>query len=118
LHARFLREIVFPIGETFFDGVADRSGKYLDVAALGKDLALLQSKGAKAERLATTRFAHYEIVPPKPTTFEDLDQALDTVVKLVGKYNELLGSGVWSVEPEFDALYPGWSDVFKIPWRK
>jgi hypothetical protein len=100
-----------------YDLLAGEGSEILDKRLIGRDLTHLQRKAANVERFATKRLAHYDEEPSLRTTYTEIDEALDVLDSLVEKYSALFGIS-WRSGTTFDALFPGWKEVFENPWMR
>jgi hypothetical protein len=98
-----------------FDQLAGVGATGLTEAAVREDLARLETVAAQVRDFVRKTIAHrdrkWKLSPP---TWAELNSAIDTLERLVGRYNELLETGHSSL------LVPtwqyDWKAVFRIPW--
>lgn len=103
------------MGERDFKKFADKSGKHINPEIVLADLAQLQKKAAKCEKYADMRVAHFDKRALKsPPTFNDLDDCIDYLEKLLKKYTLILrATCLTSVLPTWQY---DWKEIFYFPW--
>jgi hypothetical protein len=100
------------LADRMFDKFAGPGSDHLSREVIKADRAKLRKATEKAERFATKALAHLDKVPPGPTTFTDVDSALDTLEQLVEKYLQLFGAS----GKLLPAIVVDWKGVFMEPW--
>jgi hypothetical protein len=120
--AAFRRWLEVENANLTFDDFAATDNAHMSREVVGRDLKLLQRKGMKVERFATKRLAHYDIVPPAPVRYKEIDDALDALDGLLAKYNRLIRPiregryDTWIAGAPLEDLYPDWKQVFEMHW--
>jgi hypothetical protein len=103
-------------GQKYFDSISDKTGKYIAVHLVDKQLADLEAAAGAIEHYVDRRIAHYDkrsLARPVPT-FKDLEGALRALETLVIFYWTLLkGSGLVGLTP---TIQYDWQDVFAFAW--
>ena len=92
------------------------SGVDLDLTMVEKDISDLNSSTAKIEKFRHTRIAHKNADERLviDLNFNEVEEALKIIEKLVIKYNLLLSqSGITQLMP---TITYDWESVFRIPW--
>jgi hypothetical protein len=100
------------LADRMFDKFAGSGGNQLSRAVVKTDRTKLRKATEKAERFATKALAHLDRIPPGPTTYGDLDSALDALETLVEKYLQLFGAS-GKLQP---TMVDDWKRVFSEPW--
>jgi hypothetical protein len=91
-------------------------GEHLDPKIVEADLATLEEAAEPIKAYVDQHVAHRDSQRSDPPTFGDLDHAIETFEKLVGKYGNLIrGSGLSRLEP---TPQEDWTAVFRVPWIK
>lgn len=108
----YLRHDLAPLADRMFDNFASLGGNQLSRAVVKADRAKLGTATEKAERFATKALAHLDRIPPGPTTYSDLDSALDALEALVEKYQQLFGAS----GKLLPTIVDDWKRVFSEPW--
>jgi len=101
-----------PLADRMFDKFAGLGGDRLSREVIKADRTKLRKATEKAERFATKALAHLDKDPPGPTTFGDVDSALDTLEQLVEKYLQLFGTSAKLLP----TIVVDWKGVFTEPW--
>ena len=99
-----------------FDRYADGDGDNVDPEQVRKDLVDWKQTCQKIKKIVDKRIAHFEAVDdssiPK-ATYDDLDQAIDVVGDLIGKYTLLFTAGsIAKMEP---TIQGDWKRPFRAP---
>jgi len=100
-----------------FDKFAGKIGNHVDPELIKLDFEELKSKAQKCEKYADRRVAHFDKQPMSNIpTFEDLDNCIDVLEKLLKKYYLLFRAGsLASILPVSQNKYD-WKAIFKEAW--
>ena len=100
-----------------FDKFAGKIGNHVDPELIKLDFKELKSKAQKCEKYADRRVAHFDKQPMSNIpTFEDLDNCIDVLEKLLKKYYLLFRAGsLASILPVSQNKYD-WKAIFKEAW--
>ena len=99
--------------DAHFTGLAGK-GDYLDRGIVQDDIDDLKTLVQAVRTMANKVLAHHDRKgPAKFPSLDDLHSCVDFIVKLLQKYQVLLGGR----DEDFDAaLGDDWTDVFRKPW--
>jgi len=115
-HISLYRGVPMSMGNPTFDAVVGVGKQQLSQMQVRSDLRAIESANEKVRRFVNKRIAHFANPRDirKFPTFNELDEALDKIDKILCKYNLLLrASGMTSAyaERQYD-----WMEVLKEPW--
>jgi hypothetical protein len=102
--------------DRWFDHFGGRGGDHLSKRILGADRKEFIQKGSRVQDFATARVAHLLFRQTPRATFDDLDDALDCLERLIEKYLLVFGNTGTLLQAELRKLDPNWSKVFLQPW--
>jgi hypothetical protein len=95
---------------------AGNIGEHLDPKIVKADIARLEEAVEPIKTYVDQHIAHHDRKRSDPPTFDDLDHAIETFERLIGKYGDLLrGAGLGRLEPtpQYD-----WMAPFRVAWIK
>lgn len=115
-HTSFYRNTPPGFGNTSFTNVAYTKGRYLPQQRVKSDLRTIENASARIRRFVNKRVAHLaaEGQLRRAPNFNELDSALDTIDRILCKYNLLLrGQGMTSAKAtrQYD-----WTEVLTTAW--
>jgi hypothetical protein len=97
-----------------FDNFAPNGGPHVDVDVVNDDLAELREAARGVSRWADENVAHLGRVSTVQVTFEELDQAVNTLGELLTKYYNLLtAKALMNVTP---TIQDNWTSPFREAW--
>lgn len=103
------------MAERQFDGLVGQGAAHIDRIKVQEEIDVLKSKSGALEELADRRFAHRDRRPPsRMPTFDELNECLDFLEKLVIRYQVLLRAmGTTTLVPTWQY---DWKEIFRFPW--
>ena len=101
--------------DAFFDQLAGVGAAHVSADEIRNDLAQLKKIVASCEKFADKRIAHHDRgTPPASPTFDDLNNALDEIARLVHKYYKFVTA------KDIATFVPigseNWRRVLEVPW--
>lgn len=111
LHVEGLRDLL----QDRFDGLAGSGKEHLEEDNVRADLARLETASERVKRFVNKTIAHRDRAGVDVTAdWADLNGAIDTLMQIVRKYNELLDA---ARAPGIVPVYQhNWTAIFRIPW--
>lgn len=115
-HTSFYRDTPPGLGNLSFSNVAGTRGKHLSQQRVRSDLWAIENASIRIRRFVNKRVAHLTAKGQlrRAPNFNELDTALDTIDRILCKYNLLLrAQGMSSAKAtrQYD-----WTEVLSIPW--
>jgi hypothetical protein len=103
------------LADGMFDRIAGAGAEHVDPGTVEEDLADLRRLVASCETWADKRVAHFDHgVAPKPPTYQELDEALDVIGRMLQKYyNFVTADAIAYTTPE---ILHNWKRVFEHAW--
>ena len=107
--------VVEEFSDRMFDHLAGRGAKHVDPTVVEADLVRFRNSLRSCERWADKRVAHFDAgKAPKPPTFGELDEALESLDEMLKKYfNLVTADAIAFTTPE---IQYNWKRIFEHPW--
>jgi hypothetical protein len=107
--------VIEDLADGMFDRIAGVGAAHIDPIGVEKDLADLRQLVATCETWADKRVAHFDTGhAPKPPTYQELDDALDVIGRMLQKYHNMVtADAIAYTTPQ---ILHNWKRVFEHAW--